>query len=70
MDQHGAVLDIFAQVRRNAEAAKVFFERLLHGGKYKPTCLITDGPRSYGCHAAAWNEKGISSQINDITVAV
>jgi hypothetical protein len=23
-----------------------------------------------GCHAAAWNEKGISSQINDIHVAV
>ena len=48
VDQHGAVLDIFVQDRRNAEAAKRFFNRLLHGPKYKPRCLITDGLRSYG----------------------
>jgi putative transposase len=47
-DQHGVVLDIFVQNRRNAAAAKRFFKRLLHGLKYKPRRLITDGLRSYG----------------------
>ena len=47
VDQHGVVLDIFVQDRRNAAAAKRFFKRLLHGLKYKPKCLITDGLRSY-----------------------
>ena len=41
------VLDIFVQDRRNAAAAKRFFKRLLHGLKYKPKRLITDGLRSY-----------------------
>ena len=31
VDQHGAVLDIFVQDRRNAEAAKRSFKRLLRG---------------------------------------
>jgi putative transposase len=30
VDQHGVVLDIFVQDRRNAAAAKRFFKRLLH----------------------------------------
>ena len=47
VDQHGVVLDIFVQDRRNAAAAKRFFKRLLHGLKYKPKRLITDGLRSY-----------------------
>jgi putative transposase len=48
VDQHGVVLDIFVQDRRNAAAAKRFFKRLLHGLKYKPRRIITDGLRSYG----------------------
>src|SRR5205085_783511 len=48
VDQHGVVLDILVQDRRNAAAAKRFFKRLLHGLKYKPRRLITDGLRSYG----------------------
>jgi putative transposase len=48
VDQHGVVLDIFVQDRRNAAAAKRFFRRLLHGLKYKPRRLVTDGLRSYG----------------------
>jgi putative transposase len=48
VDQHGVVLDILVQGRRNAAAAKRFFKRLLHGLKYKPRRLITDGLRSYG----------------------
>ncbi|MBV8505580.1 MAG: IS6 family transposase [Alphaproteobacteria bacterium] len=48
VDQHGVVLDILVQGRRNAAAAKRLFKRLLHGLKYKPRRLITDGLRSYG----------------------
>ena len=48
MDQHGVVLDILVQDRRNATAAKRFFKRLLAGLKYKPKRIVTDGLRSYG----------------------
>ena len=48
VDQHGVVLDILVQDRRNGAAAKRFFKRLRHGLKYKPRLLITDGLRSYG----------------------
>jgi putative transposase len=47
VDQHGVVLDILVQDRRNAAAAKRFFRRLLRGLQYKPRRLITDGLRSY-----------------------
>lgn len=48
VDQHGVVLDILVQERRNATAAKRFFKRLLAGLKYKPRKIVTDGLRSYG----------------------
>ena len=48
VDQHGVVLDILVQGRRNADAAKRFFKRLLRGLQYKPRRLVTDGLRSYG----------------------
>src|ERR671933_1966579 len=48
VDQHGVVLDILVQGRRNAAAAKRFFKRLLAGLKYKPKRIVTDGLRSYG----------------------
>jgi putative transposase len=48
VDQHGVVLDILVQERRNATAAKRFFQRLLAGLRYKPRRLVTDGLRSYG----------------------
>ena len=48
VDQHGVVLDILVQDRRNGTAAKRFFKHLLQGLKYKPRRLITDGLRSYG----------------------
>jgi putative transposase len=48
VDQHGVVLDILVQDRRNAAAAKRFFKRLLRGLQYKPRRLVTDGLRSYG----------------------
>lgn len=48
VDQHGVVLDILVQDRRNATAAKRFFKRLLTGLKFKPNRIITDGLKSYG----------------------
>jgi putative transposase len=48
VDQHGVVLDIPVQERRNGAAAKRLFKQLLHGLRYKPRRLVTDGLRSYG----------------------
>jgi putative transposase len=48
VDQHGVVLDILREDRRNGNAAKRFFKRLLEGLKYKPRRLVTDRLRSYG----------------------
>jgi putative transposase len=48
VDQHGVVLDILVQEKRDGAAAKRFFKRLLQGMQYKPKRLITDGLRSYG----------------------
>ena len=48
VDQHGVVLDILVQERRNATAAKRFFKRLLVGLQYRPRKIVTDGLRSYG----------------------
>ena len=47
VDQHGVVLDILVQERRDAEAAKRFFRRLLKGVDYVPRVIVTDKLRSY-----------------------
>ncbi len=47
VDQHGVVLDILVQDRRNATAARSFFKHLLRGLQYKPRRLVTDGLLSY-----------------------
>ena len=41
------VLDILVTRRRNKEAAKRFFLKLLKGLKYEPRVIITDKLRSY-----------------------
>ncbi len=48
VDQDGEVVDVFLQIRRDGEAAKRFFKRLLgkHGGE--PRKIVTDKLRSYG----------------------
>ena len=48
VDQDGEVIDVFLQTRRNAKAAKRFFECLLkaHGGE--PRRMVTDKLGSYG----------------------
>ena len=47
VDQHGNVLDILVQSRRNAKAAKKFFRRLLTGLRYVPRVIVTDKLASY-----------------------
>ena len=47
VDQDGDVLDILVQSRRNKEAAKKFFRKLLKRLRYIPRALITDKLKSY-----------------------
>ena len=47
VDQHGNVLDILVQSRRNAVAAKCFFRKLLNGLPYVPRVIVTDKLASY-----------------------
>ena len=47
VDQHGNVLDILVQSRRNATAAKRFFRKLLTGLRYVPRVIVTDQLGSY-----------------------
>src|ERR1700710_2780688 len=48
VDQDGVVLDILVQARRDGQAAKRFFKRLLTGLQYGPRVIVTDKLRSYG----------------------
>lgn len=48
VDQHGTVLDILVESRRNAKAAKRFFKKLLKGLQYVPRVVVTDKLKSYG----------------------
>ena len=47
VDQHGNVLDILVQSRRNKGAAFKFFRKLLKGLQYIPRVIVTDKPKSY-----------------------
>jgi putative transposase len=47
VDQHGNILDILVQSRRNKQAAKKFFRKLLKGLAYVPRVIITDTLASY-----------------------
>jgi putative transposase len=46
--QHGNLLDVLVQRRRNKQAAKKFFRKLLKGCQYVPPVRITDKLGSYG----------------------
>ena len=67
IDQHGNVLDVLVQSRRNAKAAKRFFRKLLKGLRYVPRVLVTDKLASYGvATASSWGRwptgsRGIST---------
>jgi putative transposase len=47
VDQHGNVLDVLVQSRRNKKAAKRFFRKLLKGLCYVPRVIVTDKLGSY-----------------------
>ena len=48
IDQHGEELDILLQKRRNTQAAKRFFEKILRKQGVAPRVIVTDKLRSYG----------------------
>jgi len=48
VDQHGAVLDVLVQSRRNAKAAKRLLRKLLKKQGVAPRVMITDKLASYG----------------------
>ena len=48
VDQHGVVLDILVQDRRNAAAANAFSSVCCTGCRTNRRRLVTDGLRSYG----------------------
>jgi len=48
VDQEDNVLDILVQRRRNKQAAKKFFRKLLKGLQYVPRVIITEKLKSYG----------------------
>jgi len=48
VDQDGNVLDLLVQRRRDKQAAKKFFRKLLKGLTYVPRVIVTDKLKSYG----------------------
>src|SRR6202011_5339298 len=52
VDQDGNVLDILVQSRRNKQAAKRFFRKLLKELQYVPRVIVTDKLRSYAAAKA------------------
>jgi putative transposase len=48
VDQDGEVVDVFLQRRRDGNAAKRFFKRLLKTHRDEPRKIVTDKLRSYG----------------------
>ncbi len=48
VDQHGAVIDILVQPKRDRFAAIRFFRKLLKRTRRHPRVIITDKLRSYG----------------------
>ncbi len=52
VDQDGKVLDILVQIRRDKNAVKKFFRKLLKGLQYVPRIIITDKLKSYSAALA------------------
>ena len=52
--QDGEVLDILVQPRRNRQAARKFFRKLLKSQRYAPRVIVTD---KLGSYAAAKAER-------------
>src|ERR1700739_3519174 len=63
VDQHGNVLDILVQSRRNAVAAKRFFRKLLKNLEYVPRVIVTDKLGSYQvATASCWHLSSIAAR--------
>ena len=58
VDQDGDTLDILVQSRKDTNAARKFFRKLLKGHQYSPNIIVTDKLKSYG---AAHREMGLSA---------
>jgi putative transposase len=72
VDQHGVVLDILVQSRRNKEAATRFFKKLLVTCQYEPRVVITDKLQSYAAalktllpHVDHRQHKGLNNQAEN-----
>ena len=52
VDQQGHTLDVLVQRRRDRQAAKRFFRKLLKGLRYVSRVLVTDKLKSYGAAKA------------------
>jgi putative transposase len=72
VDQNGNILDILVTKRRNKEAAKRFFLKLLAGLEYEPRVVITDKLRSYGAalrevlpHVEHRQHKGLNNRAEN-----
>ena len=48
VDQHGEVVDVYLQAKRDGAAAKRFFKRVVRRHKGEPRKIVTDKLRSYG----------------------
>ena len=48
VDQDGEVVDVFLQSRRDGDAAKRFFKRLIRNHSNEPRKIVTDKLGSYG----------------------
>ena len=48
VDQDGEVVDVFLQTRRDGNAAKRFFKRLLKAHRHEPRKIVTDKLAGYG----------------------
>jgi len=74
VDQDGDVLDILVQTRRDKNAAKKFFRKLLKGLRYVPRIIVTDKLRSYGaartevCRASNTSNRSIRTTARRIHI--
>src|SRR3954470_21401478 len=72
VDQHGVVLDILVQSRRNAKAAERLLRKLLKKQGIAPRVMITDKLASYGAAkreimpgVGHWQHKGLNNRAEN-----
>ena len=74
VDQDDNVLDILVQSRRNKQAAKQFFRKLLKGLQYVPRVIITDKLKSYGAAKReilpGWNTVRVATSITGVRTPI